>query len=213
MVLTIARMVVELWTDIVCPWCYIGVNRFERALERFPDVEVRVRPFQLDPEAPIPGIPARERYAQRFGDEAETILERVTAAATADGLPIDFDRALSANTFDAHRLIAFASQSGKARDVEHRLYSAYFAEGLDVSDRNVLIDIARASGLDAQSVAAHLAGDDGVDEVRRGFMEAFERGITGVPAFVFNDEFLVPGAVDEATFTKIIAQMQAMEAQ
>lgn len=205
-------MTVDLWTDVVCPWCYIGVNRFEKALARFGGVDVRVRSFQLDPDAPIPGVPARERYAQRFGDEADAILERVTQAARADGLAIDFDRALSANTFDAHRLIQYAAESGRARDIEHRLYQAYFVEGKDVSDRHVLAALAAEAGLDAGAVATHLASDDGVDLVRREFMTALDLGITGVPSFVFNDEFVVPGAVDEQTFAKIIAQMQAMQA-
>src|SRR5690242_12966557 len=120
-----AFMVVDLWTDIVCPWCYIGVTRFERALERFhDDVEVRLHAFQLDPEAPVPGIPALQRYAQKLGAEAPSILERVTGEAEKDGIEMRFDRAITANTFDAHRLLRLASRSEKERELEMALYRA-----------------------------------------------------------------------------------------
>ncbi len=97
-------MVVDLWTDIVCPWCYIGVTRFERALEQFNgDVEVNLHPFQLDPQAPVRGVPALQRYAQRFGAQAPAMIKRVEDEAAKDGIQMHFDRALTANTFDAHR--------------------------------------------------------------------------------------------------------------
>ena len=204
-------MRIDIWSDVVCPWCYIGVTRFERALEQFNgEVELRLHPFQLDPEAPIPGVPARERYAAKFGDEADAMLARVTAAAADDGLTFDFDRARSANTFDAHRAIAFARRAGKDRALEASLFRAYFTEGLDVSDREVLADRAASLGIDRAAIAAYLAGDDGVDELRREFGEAFDRGVTAVPTFVFEDEFAVPGAVDTATFVRILEQMRAM---
>ncbi|MDE2481162.1 MAG: DsbA family oxidoreductase [bacterium] len=204
-------MRIDIWSDVVCPWCYIGVTRFERALEGFEgDVEITLHPFQLDPEAPIPGVPARERYRAKFGDEAEAILARVTAEAASDGLVFDFDRARTANTFDAHRAIAFARRFGKDRELERSLFAAYFTEGLDVSDRGVLADRAAALGVDRAALVAHLDGDEGVDELRRAFGEAFDRGITAVPTFVFEDEFAVPGAVDAATFRRILEQMRAM---
>ncbi|HVA26768.1 MAG TPA: DsbA family oxidoreductase, partial [Candidatus Baltobacteraceae bacterium] len=190
----------------------IGVARFERALERFDgEVTVRLHPFQLDPEAPIPGVPARHRYAAKFGGEADAILARVTAAALEDGLHFDFDRALTANTFDAHRAIAFARSSGKDRMFEHRLFAAYFSEGLDVSDRSVLAQLGGEVGLEIDALAAYLAGDDGVDELRRELEDAFERGISAVPTFVFEEEFAVPGAVDTATFLRMLEQMRSFE--
>ena len=206
-------MQVDIWTDVVCPWCYIGMTRFERALEQFDgDVTLRIHPFQLDPEAPIPGIPAVERYRAKFGSEAPTILERVTSEAAKDGLQMRFDRAISANTFDAHRALAFARGEGKERDLEMSLYRAYFEDGLDVSDRKVLAERAAGVGLDPVAVAAYLESDDGVDEVSQELVGAFERGISGVPAFLFEDEFMVPGAVDSATFVRILEQMRAMRA-
>lgn len=204
---------VDIWTDVVCPWCYIGITRFERALERFDgEVDVRIHPFQLDAEAPIPGIPALERYQARFGDEAPAIIDRVTGEAAKDGLEMRFDRALAANTFDAHRAIVFARDSGKARALEMSLYRAYFTDGLDVSDRGVLADRAAEVGIDRDAIAAYLASDEGVDEVRQELVDALDRGITGVPAFLFEEEFLVPGAVDTDTFVRILEQMRAMRA-
>ena len=202
-------MRIDIWSDVVCPWCYIGETRFDRALERF-DSEVTIvrHPFQLDPEAPIPGVPARERYAKKFGDEAEAILDRVTREAANEGIRFDFDRALSANTFDAHRALAFARANGDEHVLEKSLFSAYFTEGLDISDREVLARRGADAGLDSQALAAYLESDDGVDRVRKELVAAFDSGITAVPSFVFNGEFLVPGAVDTETFVKILEQMR-----
>lgn len=204
-------MVVDLWTDIVCPWCYIGVTRFERALERFDgDVQIRLHPFQLDPDAPVPGIPALQRYAQRFGSEAPGMLQRVQDEAASDGLEMRFDRAISANTFDAHRLLRIAAQSGKERELEMALYRAYFTDGLDISDRSVLADRAASVGMDRDEVLTYLSGNGGVDDVRQELEAAMRRGIRGVPAFVFEDQFLVPGAVDTDTFRRILEQMHSL---
>ena len=206
-------MQIDIWTDVVCPWCYIGITRFERALEQFDgEVIVRLHPFQLDPEAPIPGIPALERYQAKFGDEAPAILERVTQEAAKEGLDMRFDRAVTANTFDAHRALVFSRGERKERELEMSLYRAYFTDGLDVSDRKVLADRAADAGLDPVAMAAYLESDDGVDEVGQELAQAFERGISGVPAFLFEGEFLIPGAVDTATFVRIFEQMRAMRA-
>jgi predicted DsbA family dithiol-disulfide isomerase len=202
-------MRIDIWSDIVCPWCYIGETRFDRALARFDgEVTVARHPFQLDPEAPIPGVPARERYAKKFGEEAPAILDRVTREAAGEGLAFDFDRALTANTFDAHRALAFARAHGDEHALEKSLFSAYFTEGLDISDRAVLARRGAETGLDVRSLAAYLASDEGVDDVRRELVAAFDRGITAVPSFVFNGEFLVPGAVDTDTFVRILDQMR-----
>lgn len=204
-------MRIDIWSDIACPWCYIGIARFERALANFDgDVTIALHPFQLDPDAPIPGVPARERYERRFGDEADAMMERVSSEGKREGLPFDYDRAVAANTFDAHRAIAFARGSGLDRELEKELFAAYFAQGLDVSDRNVLAGAGASVGLDRAQLAAYLESDEGVDDVRRELVEAFERGITAVPSFVFEDEFLIPGAVDTASFSRILEQMRAL---
>jgi predicted DsbA family dithiol-disulfide isomerase len=203
-------MRIDIWSDVVCPWCAIGLARFERALAQFDgEVSIRLHPFQLDPDAPIPGVPARVRYAEKFGDEAPAILARVTDAAKEEGLHFDFDRALTANTFDAHRAMAFARASGQDRELEKRLFTAYFTDGRDVSDRATLVEIASELGVDGVALAVHLASDDGVDELRRELEGAYERGVTAVPTFVFEDEFAVPGAVDSTTFLRMLEQMRS----
>jgi predicted DsbA family dithiol-disulfide isomerase len=202
---------IDIWSDVVCPWCYIGVTRFDRALATFDaEVTIRLHPFQLDPDAPIPGVPARERYAAKFGNEAEAILTRVASEGERDGLTFNWDQAITANTFDAHRALAFARRGGLDRELELQLFKAYFTNGLDVSDRAVLVDAGAVVGLDGTELAAYLESDEGVDEVRRELVDGIERGITAVPSFVFEDEFLIPGAVDTASFERILEQMRAL---
>ena len=204
-------MRVDIWSDVVCPWCYIGETRFDRALAQFGgEVTVRRHPFQLDADAPIPGVPARERYAKKFGDDADAMLERVTAEAAAEGLHFNFDIAQTANTFDAHRALAFAREREREHELQRSLFSAYFTEGLDVSDRAVLAERGASVGLDQDELAAYLESDAGVDTIRRELVGALESGITAVPSFVFNGEFLVPGAVDTATFVRILEQISSV---
>lgn len=196
---------------MVCPWCAIGQARFEKALANLREpVTVRLHPFRLDPDAPIPGEPAAQRYRRKFGDDAEMMLARVTDAAKDEGLIFRFDRALTANTFDAHRAIGFAARSGRERALERALFAAYFTDGLDISDRAVLADAAAGVGEDRGAVLAYLESDAGVAELTAELEEAAALGITAVPTFVFNERFAVPGAVDVATFAKIFEQMRAM---
>lgn len=183
------------------------MTRFDRALERAgadTPVAVRIHPFQLDPNAPVPGIPALQRYANKFGAQAPALLERVQQEGAKDGLELRFDRAISANTFDAHRALRFAANAGKVRELEMSLYRAYFTEGLDISDLAVLADRAAAAGLDRAGVLAYLESDTGADETREAIREAYELGISGVPAFVFEEKYLVPGAVPAETFLQIL---------
>jgi len=196
---------------VVCPWCAIGQARFEKALAEYDGpVTVRLHPFRLDPDAPIPGEPAAARYRRKFGDEAEAMLARVTDAAKDEGLTFRFDRALTANTFDAHRAIGFAARNGNDRALERALFAAYFSDGLDISDRAVLADLAASVGEDRAGVLTYLESDAGVAELTRELEEASALGIAAVPTFVFNEQFAVPGAVDVATFAKIFEQMKAM---
>ncbi|HTV93998.1 MAG TPA: DsbA family oxidoreductase [Verrucomicrobiae bacterium] len=204
-------MRIDIWSDVVCPWCYIGVTRFNRALAQFDgEVTIRLHPFQLDPDAPTPGVPVREVYAAKFGGEVDATLERITSEGAREGLTFNWDRAIRGNTFDAHRAIAYARQSNLDRDLEMLLFRAYFTDGLDVSDRAVLAEQGARVGLDRDQLTAYLQSDDGVDEVRRELNGAYERGISGVPSFLFEDEFMVPGAVDTASFTRILEQMRAL---
>lgn len=188
------------------------MTRFDRALERVDGeakVAVRIHPFQLDPNAPIPGIPALQRYANKFGAEAPAMLARVQDEGAKDGLDLRFDRAISANTFDAHRSMRFAAESGKEHELEMSLYRAYFTDGLDISDHAVLADRAASIGLDRAQLLAYLQSDAAVSEVRDEIREAMELGISGVPAFVFEQKYLVPGAVPTETFTQIFERLRS----
>ena len=204
-------MRIDIWSDVVCPWCYIGITRFDRALASFDgEVTVRLHPFQLDPDAPIPGVPVREFYAAKFGGELDATMERITTEGAREGLTFNWDRAIRGNTFDAHRAIAYARRSDLDRSLEMQLFRAYFTSGLDISDRAVLVDAGALVGVDRAGLTAYLESDDGVDEVRRELVDGIERGITGVPSFLFEDEFLIPGAVDTASFERILEQMRAL---
>jgi predicted DsbA family dithiol-disulfide isomerase len=196
---------VEIWSDVVCPWCYIGKRRFETALGRFEhrdDVEVVWRSFQLDPttvsvRTPGEGPDHAELLATKYGmsrAQAEQAIARTTAAAAAEGLDYRLDRALSSNTFDAHRLVHLAAAHGRQGEMEERLMRAYFTEGQPVGDRETLVRLAVETGVDAEEAAAVLAGDAYADDVRADIAEARALGINGVPFFVLDRRYGVSGA-------------------
>jgi predicted DsbA family dithiol-disulfide isomerase len=203
------EMQVEIYSDVVCPWCYIGKRRFEEALSRFEgrdDVNVVFKPFQLDPNAPNEPTPVMDAYARKFGgpEEAARIIERVTSAAAPAGLDFHLDVALRANTFEAHRLIAFADRHDRQSAMKERLLQAYFIEGRNVGDRDELADLAADIGLDRDEVVAFLASDEGVAELRAELRESLERGVSAVPTFVFEGRWAVPGAQDADTMLRVL---------
>jgi predicted DsbA family dithiol-disulfide isomerase len=202
-------MLVEIYSDVVCPWCYIGKRRFEAALERFDgrdDVTVVFKPFQLDPRAPKEPMPVADAYARKFGgpEEAMRIIERITTTAEGEGLDFHLDVAQRANTFDAHRLLAYAHERGQQDAMKERLLQAYFVEGKDVADHDQLAGLAADVGLDRTDVAAFLASDDGVEALREELRDSVERGITAVPTFVFAGLWSVPGAQDPDTMLRVL---------
>ena len=211
---------VEIWSDVVCPWCYIGKRRFERAVEAVAaDIEVRAvyRPFQLDPHAPTGmATPVSEAYAKKFGghDRAAQIIDHVTNVAAGDGLGFRLDRAIRSNTFDAHRLLWIAEASGRQAHVKENLLRAYFVEGLDIGDHEVLARCAAESGLDHEAVAGFLHSDDGTAEVRALLASATEQGITAVPTYVIGvdgsgQQWALPGAQDSDVFERAFRRMGA----
>ena len=213
---------VEIWSDVVCPWCYIGKRRFERAVDELRgeiDVNVVYRPFQLDPNAPIGrSTPVAEAYARKFGgpEQAAAIIGKVTNVAAAEGLDFRLDRALRANTFAAHRLIWLAEQPGSpvAQDVvKERLMQAYFVDGLDVSDDATLARCAAEIGFDEAEVAAFLDGDRGVVEVAALVRGAYDDGITAVPTYVLDGKWAVPGAQDTEVFVQVLRRLHAKRAE
>ncbi len=193
----------EVWSDIACPWCYVGKRRLDRALERVRKqrpVQVTWRAFELAPDAP-PTAPPKGTYAERIATkysvsirEGQSMVDRMTAAAAEEGLAFDFDAVQPGNTFDAHRLIALARERGRAEELCERLMSAYLIEGLSIGDPSVLTQLASQAGLDAQRTQDVLAGDEFSSEVRSDESAATTAGIHSVPSFVLNGASSLSGA-------------------
>ena len=206
-------MKIEIWSDIACPFCYIGKRKFEGALEQFAhrdEVEVSWHSFQLDPSAPRGAEGTTyERLAAKFGgmERARAMGEHVTREAAAVGLAYDYDRMRPANTFDAHRLIHLATAHGLQDAAKERLLAAHFLEGRAVDDPATLGELAAEIGLDPGEVAATLAGDDFADAVRDDIAEAGALGISAVPFFVIDRKYGVPGAQPTETFLDVLRQV------
>jgi predicted DsbA family dithiol-disulfide isomerase len=194
-------MKIEIWSDVVCPWCYIGKRRFESALARFAhrdDVAVVWRSFELDPSAPaLRTGDAAERLAAKYGMSREQAAQRhahMTQLAAADGLSFRLDVAKSGNTFDAHRLLHLAHEQGVQDDVKERLFRAYFTEAEPIGDRDTLVRLVAEAGIAEADARAVLDSDRFTDEVRADEQEARELGINGVPFFVIDNRYGVSGA-------------------
>ncbi|MEN9793407.1 MAG: hypothetical protein RL330_1485 [Actinomycetota bacterium] len=210
----------DVWSDVVCPWCYIGKRRFERGLDLLrdhgadPGIEVVYRSFQLDPGAPVDDpVPVREAYAAKFGGaaRAEAILDHVTRTAAEEGIEFRMDIAVRANTLLAHRALHFArlGDADSQGRLKQHLLAAYFTEGRNIADPAVVEDCAVTAGLDAVALREWLAGGGGSTEVAADIAEAGRREITAVPSFVIDDRFTIPGAQDAATFATILGRMLA----
>ncbi len=194
-------MRVEIWSDIACPWCYTGKRRFEKALAAFEhrdDVTVAWRSFELDPHAPKQhGVPQPVLLARKYGttrEEAEAMNARMTAAAASEGLTFNLDKVQVGNTFDAHRLLHFASTRGARETLVERLFKAYLSEGALLSDIDTLSALAAEVGLDEEEVREVLNSDQFADAVRADEAEATSIGATGVPFFVLGGRYGVSGA-------------------
>ena len=208
-------MKVEIYSDIACPWCYIGKRRFEKALAAFPrraEVEVVFRPYQLDPSAPAAATPLMDRLQRKFGAQAPAMMQRVTDAAHAEGIEMHFDRALAANTLTAHRLLWLAEgEYGAAvqRDLADRLFDAHFSQGGDIGDRAQLTELAVAAGMDRAHVAAFIDSTEGTGEVKAEIRSAQEMGISAVPTFIFDDRYSVQGGQPSPIFLHALERAAA----
>ncbi|MCU1280988.1 MAG: oxidoreductase [bacterium] len=201
--MTERRLAIDIWSDIVCPWCFVGKRRLEAALARFDHrdaVDVRWRSFELDPSAPRSyegqGSYA-ERLSRKYGTdvaEAQRMIDRMTKTGAAEGAVLDFTRARGGNTFDAHRLLHFAAALGRQDALEERLFRACFSEGEPIADRDVLVRLAADVGLDAEQARGVLDGDAYEADVRADQAQAAELGIRGVPFFVLDGRYGVSGA-------------------
>lgn len=204
-------MKVEIWSDIMCPFCYIGKRRFEEALGKFSDqknIAIEWKSFQLDPTIqPAPGKNVYEYLAERKGisyEQSEQMHERVIAMAKDAGLEYNFDKAVIANSYDAHRLIQLAKKNKLGDAAEERLFKAYFTEGKDFGNHDTLAEIGREIGLDENKVRQALATNEFANEVDADIYEAQQIGVRGVPFFVFNRKYAVSGAQASETFVEVL---------
>lgn len=207
------KVTIDIVSDAVCPWCYIGKRNLEAALAAVPDVqaEIRWRPFQLDPTIPQGGVDRRSYLETKFGARVGELQARVTEAGAVAGINFALGAiSRSPNTLDAHRLVRWAWSTGAQDAIVERLFRDYFIEGKDIGDRAVLIDAARACGMEPQSVAELLEGDADKTEVLTEIAAAQNLGVTGVPFFVFDGKFGLPGAqppdVLQRTIVKALAE-------
>jgi predicted DsbA family dithiol-disulfide isomerase len=194
------RMLVEIWSDLVCPWCYLGKRRLERALEGFEHadrVDVVWRSFELEPDAPKVAESRRTLLLSRYGMTAEQAAERdaqMTALAEAEGLEYRPDLAQLGNTFDAHRVLHAARAAGLQAQAKERLLKGYFSEGRKLTDADTLVELAADAGLDPDAARTALTEGSFGEDVRADEREAAAIGITGVPFFVLNRRYAVSGA-------------------
>ncbi len=194
-------MLIEIWSDVVCPWCYIGKRNLEAALAEFDhadQVVVEWRSYELDPTTPARvELSMDEVLERKYGmtsEQASTANRQMTELAAKVGLEYHLDRVQIGNTFDAHRLIHLAAAVGKAGAMKERLLRAYFTEGRAISDRATLADLAADVGIDAGRVGEVLSGDEFAAAVRADEAQAMDLGSTGVPFFVFDERLGIPGA-------------------
>ncbi len=210
---------IEMYSDVVCPWCSIGKVRFEKALAQLPPedrarISTIVRPYQLDPTAPATAVPVMEGYAKKFGgyERAAEIINHVTTTAAEEGITFQMDRAQRANTFDAHRLLWVALRDYGAvvqGALKTRLMKAYFSDGLNIGDHAVLAQCASEVGL--TNAGEFLASSHGVAETNDELAAATDLGITAVPTFVINEQWSIPGAQDTDTFVRVLTKLLAAE--
>jgi predicted DsbA family dithiol-disulfide isomerase len=204
---------IELWSDVVCPWCWIGKARLERALDRVglrDEARIRMRAFQLDPARPR--LPLLDYLDERFGTpRAQTLqhVARVVGLGAELGLELDYGKAIAAPTLDAHRLVQLAAADGLDPELMERLHRAHFAEGVDVADGETLARLATEVGLDPDAVARVLSTEELADAVESDQRAAYALGVQGVPFFVFGRRLGVSGAQPLELFEQALTRARA----
>ncbi len=207
------KMKVEIWSDVMCPFCYIGKRKFENALSVFPEkdkIEVEWKSFQLAPEMETtPGKTIHEYLSEHKGfslADAKKMNDHVTGLAAKVGLTYNFDKAVVANSFNAHRFSHFAKEKGKQNEAEEKLFHAYFTEGKNTDDYNTLIKLGEEIGLEPMEVRTALEKGTFGDEVTADIEEAHQLGVNGVPFFVFDRKYAVSGAQESQIFKQVLAK-------
>jgi len=202
-------MQIDIVSDTVCPWCFIGKRRLGRALAQRPDIEfdVRWRAYRLDPTVPHEGVDRKAYLQAKFGDgpRVKAIGDAIRDAGTGEGIAFAYDRiSRTPNTLDSHRLVRWAASAGVQDDVVERLFSAYFEQGRDIGDTAVLADIANDAGMDGELVAKLLAEDADRELVEREDALAHQLGINGVPTFIFANKYAASGAIEPEKLLQVI---------
>jgi predicted DsbA family dithiol-disulfide isomerase len=207
-------MQIDIVSDTVCPWCFIGKRKLELALTQRPDIpfDIRWRAFRLDPDVPRGGVDRRAYMKAKFGDSPRT--SAMSDAIKAAGESVDIAFAFGKiekrpDTIDSHRLIRWAESGGKQNDVVERLFKAYFEEGRDIGDPAVLIEVASDAGMDAPLVQELLAKDADRELVEQEDALAHRMGISGVPTFIFANKYLISGAHDADKLVRVIDKTQS----
>jgi predicted DsbA family dithiol-disulfide isomerase len=201
---------IDVVSDVVCPWCYIGKRRLEKALSQLPanyEIDLNFLPFELNPDTPKTGVDHKQYLADKFGssERYHQLTDHVTSVAAAEGLKFDYAKqSVMPNTLDSHRLIQYAKRSGKQADIKEALMKAYFTDGVDLSKKENLVAIAQKNGIDAQSF---LNSDEGVSEVKQMEQANHQRGISGVPFYIINNKYGVSGAQPSDTFVEILNEV------
>jgi len=215
----VAVVQVEIYSDVVCPWCFVGRRRFERAVDMLDgrhEVQVTWKPFQLNPWIPAEGMDRAEYRKAKFGSaERSTGMDgRLQAVGREEGIELAFDKITrTPNTFDAHRLIWLARQRGRQIELVDALFRAYFQEGQDIGDHAVLTALAAEAGLDAEQVRTFLASQEAVYEVDEEESVGRSLGIDGVPFFLFAGKYGVSGAQPAEVMANVIQQVVDLEAE
>lgn len=210
------KLTIDIFADIACPWCYIGERRLERALAQRPDLEVERHwhPFQLQPGLPSHGLPWGEFASAKFGAKKNQMFEHVSAIAATEGLTFNFDRMpVAPNTLDAHRLILFAAINSREWEMAEALFAAYFSDGRDITQLDELVALATEVGLDGEAARGYLQSELGIDEVAASQEMAAQADVNGVPLFIFNGRYGLPGAQAPETFLKLIDQLVVSDEQ
>ncbi|KAB7765964.1 DsbA family oxidoreductase [Xanthomonas maliensis] len=212
-------MRIDLWSDLACPWCWIGKHRLAQAIAllgaQAPALEIHYHPFQLEPDAGLEPVPLREALARKFGgaERVGTMLAQTQATARAEGLPFDFDRGqVHVNTRRAHRLLWLAAREGDVEAVAEALFHAHFAEGRNLAALDTLIAAGAAGGVDQARVRALFDGQDGISEVEAELAQAAALGIQAVPSFVIDGRHLVQGAQPPEALARALLQLSQASA-
>jgi predicted DsbA family dithiol-disulfide isomerase len=205
---------IDIISDVMCPWCYVGHKRLEKAISTLDDIDVEIswRPFQLDPTLPREGKDRQTYLNEKFGgkERAAGFYAQIEGAGKEEGIPFNFDAIkVSPNTLDAHRIIRWAASAGKdvQEKVVRRLFQLYFEEGANIADHEVLIKAARDAGMDSSIVETLLPTDADRDAVISEIRTAQQMGVSGVPCFIFEGRYAVMGAQDATVLADAISQI------